>query len=252
MKSLLFLRILFVSVLMCFLAPTAFAQKPANTLLTPTNHTLVFIDHQPQMAFATRSIDIAELRNNVTGLAKAAKVFKVPVVLTTVASKSFSGPIFPELQAVFPDERPVERTSMNSWEDQNFVNAVQKIGRKRLVLAGMWTEVCIMGPALSAIEEGYEVYVVADASGGVSTEAHNRAMERMIQAGVRPITWMQYLLELQRDWARQDTYAATSQVVMDHAGSYGLGVIYAHNMVGAHADEGASATPTKTKKINRK
>lgn len=252
MKPFFCIRLLFTCVLLGLLAQVAAAQNPASNLLTPTNHTLIFIDHQPQMAFATRSIDIAELRNNVTGLAKSAKVFKVPVVLTTVASKSFSGPIFPELQAVFPDVQPVERTTMNSWEDQNFVNAVQKIGRKRLVLAGMWTEVCIVGPALSALEAGYEVYVVTDASGGVSTEAHNMAVQRMIQAGVRPITWLQYLLELQRDWARQDTYAATSQVVMDHTGGYGLGVIYAHGMVGAHANEGAAATAAKPGKTGKK
>ncbi|OGG45829.1 MAG: hydrolase [Candidatus Handelsmanbacteria bacterium RIFCSPLOWO2_12_FULL_64_10] len=206
------------------------AQKPAQRLLSPTNHTLVLIDHQPQMAFATKSIDIVELRNNVTGLAKAAKVFKVPTILTTVAEKSFSGPLFPEVQAVFPDQKPIDRTTMNTWEDARVVQKVKEYGKKKLVIAALWTEVCGIGPALSAIEEGYEVYFVTDASGGVSHEAHNMAVQRMIQAGATPITWLQYLLELQRDWARGETYAAVTGIAKEHGGGYGLGIIYAKEM----------------------
>lgn len=214
----------------------AHAAQPSEKLLTPKNHTLILIDHQPQMAFATRSIDIAELRNNVTGLAKAASVFKVPTILTTVAAKSFSGPIFPELQAVFPDQKPIDRTTMNTWEDPRVVDQVKKFGRKKVVMAALWTEVCLLEPALSAIDEGYDVYIVTDASGGVSKEAHDMAVQRMIQAGAHPITWLQYMLELQRDWARGETYMPVMKIATEHAGGYGLGIVYVTEML--HAKEG--------------
>ena len=212
---------------------SAQAAPPAEQLLTPKNHTLVLIDHQPQMAFATRSIDIAELRNNVTGLAKAARTFKVPTILTTVAAKSFSGPIFPELQAVFPEQAPIDRTTMNTWEDQRVVDAVQKNGHKKVVMAALWTEVCLVQPVLSAIDQGYEVYIVTDASGGVSKEAHDMAVQRMVQAGARPVTWLQYMLELQRDWARGETYAPVMKIASEHGGGYGLGIVYAKEMFNA-------------------
>ena len=199
-------------------------------LLNPSNHTLILIDHQPQMAFATTSIDIVELRNNVTGLAKAAKAFNVPTILTTVAEKSFSGPIFPELQAVFPKQKPIDRTTMNTWEDKRITKKVNKYGKKKIVIAALWTEVCGVGPALSALEQGYEVYFVTDASGGVSDDAHNMAVQRMVQAGATPITWLQYMLELQRDWARGDSYKAVTDIAKEHGGGYGLGIIYASEM----------------------
>lgn len=211
-------------------AAPAFAAKPSDKLLTPNNHTLILIDHQPQMAFATRSIDINELRNNTTGLAKAASVFKVPTILTTVAAKSFSGPIFPELQAVFPNQVPIDRSTMNTWEDQRVVDQVKKFGRKKLVMAALWTEVCLTEPALSAIDEGYDVYIVTDASGGVTKEAHDMSVQRMVQAGAHPITWLQYMLELQRDWARGETYAPVMDIAKQHGGGYGLGIIYASDM----------------------
>lgn len=213
---------------------------PAASLLTPANHTILFIDHEPQMGFATRSIDVAELRNNVAGLAKAAKLFGVPVVLTTVSEETFSGPLFPEITNVFPDQKAIDRTSMNAWEDVNLVRAVEKLGRRRLVLAGLWTEVCVVMPALSALAQGYEVYVVTDACGGVSTEAHNMAVQRMLAAGVQPITWMQYLLELQRDWARTETYQGVAEIASQHAGGYGLGMIYAGAMLRQAAAEPAA------------
>jgi nicotinamidase-related amidase len=214
-------------------APSAVAQQPSPRLLTPQNSALILIDHQPQMAFATRSIDIVELRNNVTGLAKAAVVFSVPTLLTTVAEKSFSGPLFPEVKAVFPDQTPIDRTTMNAWEDERIPQWVSKTGRKKVIIAALWTEVCLVGPVLSALDEGYEVYVVADASGGVSDEAHAMALQRMIQAGAVPTTWLQVMLEWQREWARQDTYAAVTGSAMDHGGGYGLGIIYAKEMFGA-------------------
>ena len=215
------------------LSSTAFAGNPAKDLLTPDNHTLILIDHQPQMAFATRSHDVQTVRNNVTGLAKAAKVFEVPTILTTVAKESFSGPIFPELQAVFPNQEPIDRTTMNTWEDDRVTDVVKKHKNKKLVIAALWTEVCGVGPTLSAIEDGYDVYFVTDASGGVSDEAHDMAVQRMIQAGAKPITWIQYMLELQRDWARTGTYEAVTGIAKEHAGGYGLGIIYAKEMFGA-------------------
>lgn len=209
------------------------AADPAESLLTPQNHTLLLIDHQPQMAFATKSIDVAELRNNTVGLAKSAKLFEVPTILTTVAADSFSGPIFPEVQAVFPEQTPIDRSTMNTWEDDNVVDVIEESGRKKVVMAGLWTEVCVVLPALSAIEDGYDVYVVTDASGGVTDEAHEMAVQRMIEAGATPITWVQYLLELQRDWARGETYVGTMDIAKEHAGGYGLGVIYAEQMFNA-------------------
>jgi nicotinamidase-related amidase len=218
-------------VVMAFAASgPSFAAKPSEKLLTPKNHTLILIDHQPQMAFATRSIDIAELRNNVTGLAKAAKAFQVPTILTTVAATSFSGPIFPEIQAVFPEQKPIDRSTMNTWEDQRVVDLVKKSGRKKVVMAALWTEVCLLEPVLSAIDEGYDVYIVTDASGGVTKEAHDMSVQRMVQAGAQPITWLQYMLELQRDWARGETYAPVMNIAKEHGGGYGLGVIYAGEM----------------------
>ncbi|GAB7125887.1 hydrolase [Silvimonas sp. JCM 19000] len=202
-------------------------------LLSPTNHTLIMIDHQSQMAFATKSIDAVTLRNNAALVAKAAKEFKVPVILTTVAEKTFSGPIFSEIKSVFPDEVVIDRTSMNTWEDERISVRVNAAGKSKIVLAGLWTGVCIVGPMLSAIEQGFEVYVIADACGDVSDEAHERAMQRMIQAGAQPMTSVQYLLELQRDWARTDSYNETVATAMAHAGAYGLGIIYAKTMFGA-------------------
>ena len=206
---------------------------PGESMLDPTNHTMILIDHQPQMAFATKSIDIVELRNNVTGLAKAAKAFDVPTILTTVAEESFSGPLFPELKAVFPEMQPIDRTTMNTWEDKRITDKVNEIGRNKIVIAALWTEVCGVGPVLSAIDQGYEVYFVTDASGGVSDDAHNMAVQRMVQAGARPITWLQYLLELQRDWGRTETYNVVTGIAKEHGGGYGLGILYAKEMFDA-------------------
>jgi nicotinamidase-related amidase len=200
-------------------------------LLTPQNSTMIFIDHQPQMAFGVTSIDRQTLLNNTVALAKAAKIFDVPTILTTVETKGFSGHMWPQLLAVFPDKTPIERTSMNSWDDQAFVAEVKRIGRKKLVIAALWTEVCLAFPALDALAAGYEVYAVSDASGGTTTEAHERAMQRMIQAGVVPVTWQQVLLEYQRDWARKTTYDAVIDLVKQHSGAYGMGVEYAYTMV---------------------
>ncbi len=207
--------------------------KPGLSLLTPKDHTLVMIDHQPQMAFATRSIDGASLRNNAAMVAATARVFGVSTILTTVAEKTFSGPIFPEIRAALPEHRIIDRTTMNFWEDSNVLARINEIGKRRVVIGGLWTSVCIVGPAISAIEQGFDVYVVADACGDVSNEAHDRAMDRMVQAGVRPMTSLQYLLELQRDWARGETYDAVVGIAKNLGGAYGLGLIYAKTMFGA-------------------
>jgi nicotinamidase-related amidase len=207
---------------------------PGSKLLTPKDHALVLIDFQSQMAFATKSIDMVVLRTNAGLIAKAAAAFKVPTVLTTVAEKSFSGPMFSEVTDPFPGQELLDRTSMNTWEDANVVKVLNTIGKDRLVFAGLWTSVCIVGPTLSALEQGYEVYFVSDACGDVSAEAHERAVARMIQAGARPMTSLQYLLELQRDWARTETYDITTGIAKTHGGSYGLGVIYAKTMFKGH------------------
>jgi len=205
---------------------------PKLEVLTPANSQLIFIDQQPQMAFAVQSIDRQTLKNNVVGLAKAARAFGIPVTLTTVETASFSGTTFPELLDVFPDAPLLERSSMNSWDDRKVRDALAAAGRNKVVVAGLWTEVCNTTFALSAmLEGGYEIYMVADASGGTSKEAHDYAMQRMIQAGAVPMTWLQVLLEWQRDWARRATYDAVGAIVREHAGAYGMGVDYAYTMV---------------------
>jgi len=200
-------------------------------LLNPDNCTVLLIDFQPQMLFGVNDVDRQALINNTVGLARAAKIFNVPLVLSTVETKSFSGYMWPQLLAVFPGKEPIERTSMNAWEDRGFVAEVERIGRKKLVIAGLWTEVCVVLPTIDALEAGYEVYVVTDASAGTSAHAHDMAVQRLIQAGAVPVTWLQVLLEFQRDWARKETYDAVIELVKQYAGAYGSGVEYAYTMV---------------------
>ena len=206
--------------------------NPKLEVLTPQNSQIIFIDHQPQMAFGVQSIDRQTLKNNVVALAKAAKAFKIPTTITTVETQSFSGYSYPELLDVFPDKPVLERTSMNSWDDKKVRDALKGNGRNKVVVSGLWTEVCNNTFALSAmLEGGYEIYMVADASGGTSKEAQDFSMQRMIQAGVVPVTWQQVLLEWQRDWARKETYDAVMAIVREHSGGYGMGVDYAYTMV---------------------
>jgi nicotinamidase-related amidase len=200
-------------------------------LLNPQNSAVVFIDFQPQMVFGVANIDRQTLFNNVLLLAKAAKIFQVPTILTTVESKGFSGNMWPQLLDIFPGQEPIERSSMNSWEDAKFVAAVKATGRKKLVMAALWTEVCLAFPALEAIQAGFDVYGVEDASGGTTVTAHNAAMRRIEQAGAVPMTALQVLLEYQRDWAHKETYDAVLAVVKEHCGAYGQGVEYAYTMV---------------------
>ncbi len=216
-------------------------------VLTPDNSQLIFIDHQPQMAFGVQSIDRQTLKNNTVGLAKAAKIFDIPTTITTVETEAFSGHTYPELLDVFPDAPLLERTSMNSWDDQKVRDALAKNaseGRTKVIVSGLWTEVCNTTFALSCLEAtDYEIYMVADASGGTSLDAHNYAMDRMVQAGVVPMTWQQVLLEWQRDWARRDTYDAVIGLVQEHSGAYGMGVDYAYTMVHKAPQRGAHAGP---------
>ncbi|KAB8052443.1 isochorismatase family protein [Janthinobacterium sp. FT14W] len=206
--------------------------NPKLEVLTPDNCQIIFIDQQPQMAFGVQSMDRQALKNNTVGLAKAARVFNIPTIITTVETESFSGHTYPELLDVFPGKDILERSSMNSWDDQKVRDALAANGKKKVVVSGLWTEVCNNSFALCAMLEGdYEIYMVADASGGTSKEAHDYAMQRMIQVGVVPVTWQQVLLEWQRDWAHKASYDAVMAIVREHSGAYGMGVDYAYTMV---------------------
>ena len=180
------------------------AARSEKGLLTPDNCVVAFIDQEPQMLFAAANFDRQSLINNTVALAKATRIFDVPVVLTTVESKSFSGYMWPQLRAIFPDQEPIERSSMNSWDDKNFIAAIEKIGKKKIVLAGLWTETCIALPTIQAIHDGYDIYVAEDCCGDVSQLAHDNAMRRVVQAGAKPVTALSTLLEWQRDWANRE------------------------------------------------
>ena len=206
-------------------------------LLTPDNCVVAMIDLQPQMLFGVSNFDRQSIINCNVALAKAARVFDVPVVLSTVETKSFSGNMWPQIQAIFPKQSPIERSTMNAWDDSNFVAAIKKTGRNKIVLMGLWTETCVALPTVQALHDGYEVYVVEDCCGDVSVLAHQNAMKRIIQAGAKPVTSLSVMLELQRDWAERETYDAVMDIVKAHYGAYGAGVEYAYTMV-----HGAPAT----------
>jgi nicotinamidase-related amidase len=207
------------------------AKRSEKGLLTPDNCVVTIIDLQPQMLFGVANFDRQSIINNNLILTKAAKVFDVPVILSTVETKAFSGNMWPQIQAVYPEQVPIERSSMNSWDDENFVAAVKKSGRKKIVLAGLWTETCVALPTVQAIHDGFEVYVVEDCCGDVSQLAHDNAMKRVIQAGAKPVTALSVMLEWQRDWAQRDSYDAVMDIVKNHCGAYGVGVEYAYTMV---------------------
>ena len=210
---------------------TGLAKRSEKGLLTPDNCVVAMIDLQPQMLFGVSNFDRQSIINNNIALAKAAKVFNVPVVLSTVETKTFSGYIWPQIQAVFPKQEPIERSSMNSWDDPKFVAEIEKTGRKKIVLSGLWTETCVALPTIQAIHDNYEVYVVEDCCGDVSQLAHDNAMKRVIQAGAKPVTALTVMLEWQRDWALRDTYDAVMDIVKTHCGAYGVGVEYAYTML---------------------
>lgn len=206
-------------------------------LLTPDNCVVALIDLQPQMLFGVANFDRQTVIEMNVLLAKAARVFDVPVVLTTVETKGFSGNLWPQIEAVFPDRTPIERSSMNSWDDPDFVGAVERTGRRKIVLAGLWTETCVALATVQALHDGYDVYVVEDCCGDVSQLAHENAMKRVVQAGAKPVTALSVLLEWQRDWAAKDTYDAVLDIIKTHCGAYGMGVEYASTML-----HGAPAT----------
>jgi nicotinamidase-related amidase len=207
------------------------ADSTDKGLLTPGNCVVIFIDHQPQMFFGIANIDRQLLLNNLLILAKAAKIFGLPVIITAVESKGFTGNITPELLDLFPDRTPIERSSMNAWDSKDFVESVKASRRKNLLVAALWSEVCLVMPAVQALTDGYSIYAVEDASGGTSAVAHAAAIRRIEQAGAVSVTALQVLLEFQRDWSRKEHFDEVMAVVKEHCGADGQGVEYAATMV---------------------
>jgi nicotinamidase-related amidase len=201
-----------------------------GALLTPDNCVLILIDHQPFQFAGLRSHDTQTIINNVVGLANSAKVFGVPTLLTTVVEER-GGFLLKPLQDVFPEQKPINRTFINTWEDARCVDWVKKTGRKKIVMAALWTEICLAFPVIQALGEGYEVYFVTDASGGVSIEAHEVAIQRMIQAGGIPLTWTVFAAELQRDWAREATVPGYGQMLVEHMGNVGTSLTWEQQLL---------------------
>jgi len=205
-------------------------QPKPTRVVSADDAVLLLIDYQPAFSFTVKSIDIQELVNNATGLAKAARVFGIPTIYATVGAKDFGGPFFPQIQAVNPELEPMERTQISLWEDARVTDSIKQSGRKKIIMAGLWTDNCVTLPALQALEDGYEVYIVADACGDVSREAHDLAIQRMVQAGASPITWLALMLELQRDWGRSETASKVREIALDHGGAMGMVNFYAGAM----------------------
>ena len=203
----------------------------ATALLVPADCALLLIDHQAGLAFGVGSVDRQTLLNNTIALARTAKAFGVPTVVSTSATKVYGGPLMPAIASFIPDVKPVERRNMNVWEDEAARNAVVATGRRRLLVSGLLTEGCVTFPVLSALADGYEVYVVADACGGLTTAGHELALRRMEAAGARSTSWLQVLLEFQRDWTRKETYEDARAIVVAHGGGYGIGLAYARDMI---------------------
>jgi nicotinamidase-related amidase len=200
-------------------------------LLTPDVCALLLIDQQAGLAFAVSSIDREVLLGNTVALAKTAATFAVPIIVSTSASKVYSGPLMPRIAAALPGQRVFERRNMNVWEDEPAQAAVVATGRRTLLVSGLLTEACVSFPVLCALQEGYEVFVVADACGGLTANSHELALRRMQAAGARVTSWIQVLLELQRDWTRHETYEAARAIVVEHGGGYGIGLAYARDMI---------------------
>jgi nicotinamidase-related amidase len=213
---------------------TTTSRTGLGALLNPANCTFVLIDHQPFQFAGLQSHDPGVVLNNVVGLAKTARLFNVPTILTTVVQDR-GGFLPAALQSVFPDQKPIDRTTINTWEDKRVVDAVAAHGRKKLVIAALWTEICLAMPVIQALGEGYEVYIVTDASGGVSVEAHERAVQRLIQAGAIPMTWMAVMSELQRDWAREATIPGVASIITEHGGATGINFGWEMQLLGQKA-----------------
>ncbi|MGC3958490.1 MAG: hydrolase [Verrucomicrobiota bacterium] len=218
-----------------------------HKLYTAEDSAVVFIDHQPQMTFGVANIDRATLINNVTLLAKVAKEFKVPTVITSVETESFSGYVWPQLLDVFPGQTVVERTSMNSWDDVGFRKAIEATGKKNIIMTGLWTEVCVTWPTIEMIAAGYNIYVVEDCCGATSQMAQEAALSRMVQAGAIRLTTIAALLEWQRDWAKREHYNNLMTLIKAQGGAYGAGVEYAYTMV-HHAPQSAQKPQVVPKK----
>ncbi|GLU49788.1 hydrolase [Nocardiopsis ansamitocini] len=209
-----------------------------QALLTPEESVLLLIDHQPFQFANLNSHEPSMIVNNVTGLAKTAKVFDVPTILTTVLEDR-GGYLIRGVQEVFPEQKPIDRTFINTWEDERVVDAVTATGRKKLIIAGLWTEICVAMPALQAAGEGFEVFVVTDASGGVSAEAHDMAVRRMVQAGIVPITWLAVMGEWQRDWAREETVPGLTEIQAQHGGATGVAFAWETQLLAGRTGSGA-------------
>jgi len=204
----------------------------ANNAITSENSALLLIDYQSLIMLGIQSHDRTLLTTNIVGLARAAKAFGVPTVLTTVNAQGFGGPFLPELRGIFPDLKIRDRTIINAWEDDNLVTAVNGTRRRILIIAGLWTEMSMALPVLSALEDGYNVYFVADASGGVNPESHQLVIQQLIQAGARPRTWQQVMFGWQRDWACRDTVEAVREIINCHGGAFPQSLIYAESLAG--------------------
>jgi len=215
-----------------------FTKVGLDALLTPENCVLLLIDHQPFQLANVNSHEPTMVINNVTALAKTAKAYGIPTILTTV-NEERGGVIFKQIQEVFPDQKPINRTFINAWEDRRVVEAVKKTGRKKLVIAALWSEMCLAMPAIHSMDDGYDVYVATDASGGVSPEAHDMAIRRLVAAGAQPITWLGMAGELQRDWARTEHLGEVAQVLIDHAGASGSVLMWEMQLLGAPQFKGA-------------
>ena len=210
--------------------------KEPNLLLQPSDCVFLFVDYQAGLAFGVESIGRQAVLNNAIALARTAVTFNVPVIASTSASKVYSGPLLPSLQAVIPSAKPIERRNMDVWEDQVARAAVIETGRKRLIVAGLLTEACVSFPVLSALKEGFDVFVVGDACGGLTPVFHDLALRRMESAGAQMTSWIQVLLEFQRDWThRQETYAGARAIVEANGGGYGIGLAYARDMISPRA-----------------
>src|SRR5437763_10144787 len=209
-----------------------------EALLRPQDSVVVLIDHQPYQFANLHSHEPTMVVNNVIGLAKTAKAFNVPTILTTVL-EARGGYLIKGLQDVFPAQKPIDRTFINTWEDTRVVEAVKKTGRKKIIMAALWSEICLAMPAIQAAGEGYQVYAVTDASGGVSAEAHEMAVRRMVMAGVVPITWMAVASELQRDWAREGSAKALGEGLLEHGGASGTALAWELQLLGQKAGTGA-------------
>ncbi len=209
----------------------SFPKTGLEALLTPDNCELMLIDHQPFQVSGVKNIDTALMINNVVALAKAAKAFDVPTLLTTVVQDR-GGYLIKPLQAVFPEQTPIDRTTINTWEDERCVDWVRQTGRKKIVFAALWTEICLAFPVIHALGDGYEVYFVTDASGGTSVEAHEMGIARMIQAGAVPLTTGVFASELQRDWARTETVPALADIIIEHSGGVGTNLAWEWQLLG--------------------